>query len=177
MKKKADLVQAKKLFEASMVGDLNLLKQMKFIRGWNVDHGELPETVAGGNSEEEIVEKFHEVYSNLYNSAESEKDMEKLMSKVLTLLKNDSDTVGEVGRITAVKVKDAVVQLKPKKADTLLQAPDILFEHLASIFRSWLFHGTDTMSLLACAFLPLLKSSLKDPKDTGSWIMYDTKTV
>ena len=99
------------------------------------------------------------------------------MSKVLTLLKNDSDTVGEVGRITAVKVKEAVAQLKPQKADdsgsftsdALLQAPDIVFEHLASIFRSWLFHGTVTRSLLACPFLPLLKSSLKDPEDAGSY--------
>ena len=30
-------------------------------------------------------------------------------------------------------------------------------------------HGTVTLSLLACAFLPLLKSSLKDPADTGSY--------
>ena len=40
---------------------------------------------------------------------------------------------------------------------------------LANIFRSWLLHGTVTLSLLACAFLPLLKSSLKDPADTGSY--------
>ena len=54
-------------------------------------------------------------------------------------------------------------------SDALINAPDILFDKLASIFQSWLFHGTVTRSLLACAFLPLLKSSLKDPADTGSY--------
>ena len=35
--------------------------------------------------------------------------------------------------------------------------------------RSWLVHGIVTPSLLACAFLPLLKNSLKDPADTNSY--------
>ena len=60
LKRKADLVQAKKLFEASMQGDLNLLKEMKTIRGGKMEHRELPETEAGANDEEEVVEKFRE---------------------------------------------------------------------------------------------------------------------
>ena len=74
-------------------------------------------------------------------------------------------------------MKEAVSLLKPRKmdvsggftSDALLNGPDILFEQLVSIFRSWLLHGTVTFSLLAFAFLPLLKSSLKDPVDTGSY--------
>jgi hypothetical protein len=38
------------------------------------------------------------------------------------------------------------------------------------MFRSWCVHGTVTTSLLACAFLPLLKSALKDPADPGSYL-------
>lgn len=67
--------------------------------------------------------------------------------------------------------------MKPKKgdvsesytSDAILNAPDILFDLLASVFRSWLIHGTVTLSLLACAFLPLLKSSLKNPADVTSY--------
>ena len=44
-----------------------------------------------------------------------------------------------------------------------------MFDHLACVYRSWLVHGTVTPSLLACAFLPLLKSAVKDPADTGSY--------
>ena len=72
-----------------MQGDLNLLKEMKTIRGVKMEERELPETVAGANGEKEVVEKFREVYSTLYNSAESEKEMEDLMTKVLSQIKDD----------------------------------------------------------------------------------------
>ena len=36
-------------------------------------------------------------------------------------------------------------------SDAFLNAPDSLFERLASVFRSWLIHGTVTLSLLACS--------------------------
>ena len=175
LKRKSDLIQAGKLFVASMEGDLHLLKEMKSARGGKGGQSELPETVAGANGQEEIVEKFREVYSTLYNSAESEAEMTDLLARISTMIQDDS--VGEVGKVTGAKVKEAVGLLKPKKTDVsggftsdgLLHAPDILFDQLASIFRSWLLHGTVTFSLLACAFLPLIKSSLKDPADTGSY--------
>ena len=67
--------------------------------------------------------------------------------------------------------------MKPRKSDVstcftsdaLLNAPDILFEQLSVVFRSWITHGKITPELLACCFLPLLKSSVKDPADTGSY--------
>ena len=34
-------------------------------------------------------------------------------------------------------------------SDAILNGPDILFENLASVFRSWCVHGTVTPSLLA----------------------------
>ena len=54
-------------------------------------------------------------------------------------------------------------------SDSLLHARDSMFDLLALIYRSWLVHGTVTLSLLACAFLPLLKNALKDPADTNSY--------
>ena len=35
--------------------------------------------------------------------------------------------------------------------------------------RHWLFHGRVTATVLVCAFLPLLKSSLKDPTSTENY--------
>ena len=52
---------------------------MKAIRGGKVVHAELPETVAGADGQDEVVDKFREVYSTLYNSAESESEMKDLM--------------------------------------------------------------------------------------------------
>ena len=54
-------------------------------------------------------------------------------------------------------------------SDALRNSPDNLFALLAQIFKSWLIHGTITSSLLACSFMPLLKSSLKDPCNADSY--------
>ena len=83
----------------------------------------------------------------------------------------------EVSKVTGAAVKEAVAKLKLKKtdvtgsfvSDALKNSPDIMFDQLATVFRSWLYHGTVTHSLLACSFLPLLKSSLKDPSNPDSY--------
>ena len=51
----------------------------------------------------------------------------------------------------------------------ILNAPGILFEHLAAIFRSFLVHEYITPQLLTCAFLPLFKGGLKNPAKTDSY--------
>ena len=54
-------------------------------------------------------------------------------------------------------------------SDVIINGLDIFFENLAMVYRSWLIHGSVTLNLLACAFLPLLKNSLKNPADTNSY--------
>ena len=48
-------------------------------------------------------------------------------------------------------------------------APHILHEQLASVFRSFLVHGSITLSILACSFMPLLKSKRKNPTKFDSY--------
>ena len=48
-------------------------------------------------------------------------------------------------------------------SDVFLNAPDSLFDHLAAVFRSYLVHGTVTVQILCCAFLPLFKGGIKNP--------------
>ena len=85
-RKRADLVRAQKLFEASEVGCMDLLKEMKQIRnGGKTTCSDLPDSVAGANGEEEIVGKFREVYSSLYNSCGSEEEMWMSKGKYLLL--------------------------------------------------------------------------------------------
>ena len=99
-------------------------------------------------------------------------DIKKKVSELI----DSENSVHEVLSLTGQVVKKAALKMKPSKADvsegftsdSLLHAPDSLFDLLASVYRSWLIHGTVTPSLLACAFLPLLKSSLKDPTDIDS---------
>ena len=115
------------------------------------------------------------MYSALYNSASTVDEVSIIKEKIGSLI--DAGSVDEVRKITGKKVNEAAGTLKAGKADisegftsdAILNGPDILFEQLASVYRSWCIHGTVTPTLLACAFLPLLKSSLKDPADTGSY--------
>ena len=74
-------------------------------------------------------------------------------------------------------VKQACMRMKPGKtdvteaytSDVLLNAPDLLFDLLAGVFRSFLTHGTVTLQLLSCAFLPLYKGGLKNPEKFDSY--------
>jgi hypothetical protein len=83
----------------------------------------------------------------------------------------------EADLITGQMVKEAATRMKPDKSDVsgsfssnaILNAPDSFFDLIAPVYRSWLVHGTVTLSLLACAFLPLFKGGLKDPSKTDSY--------
>ena len=60
---------------------------MKRIKGGDSYSNELPDLVDGANGEEEVVEKFKEVYFSLYNSAETNTEMADLFKKVTSLIK------------------------------------------------------------------------------------------
>ena len=125
--------------------------------------------------EQNITELFKESYNELYNSAPSLDEMHSLKAALQKMINLASKA--EVEKLTGSIVKEAVSKLKPQKTDVsgsyvsdgLKNVPDMLYDQLASMFRSWLYHGSVTPSLLACSFLPLLKSSLKDPADTSSY--------
>ena len=109
-KGKSNRVRAEKLFEAAMTGDMNLLKEMKKIRnGGGGKKVDLPGNVANADGEEEIVDKFREVYAALYSSAGSEEDMENLKVRVQHMIGNNS--VQEVSKVTGLVVKQAALNL------------------------------------------------------------------
>ena len=172
--RKSDEIKARKLFEATMTGDADLLTEMINIRIGGKSQSELPDTIAGANGEE-ICEKFQEVYSTLYNCAGTKDSMEELKEKIASLI--CCEDLEEVDKMTGSVVKEAVTKMKPRKGDVsegftsdcLLNGPDTLFEQLSAVFRSWLVHGKVTSTVLSCAFLPLLKSPLKDGTDTAKY--------
>ena len=163
-------IRSKNLLDAAMAGDMNLLKEMKKVR--SNGSADLPQSVEGVESEDAIAEKFREVYEALYNSAETTTDTLKQTMKGLI----NKESMSEADKITGDSVKAATVKMKPRKSDIsggftsdcLLHGPDVLFSHLASVFRGWMVHGTVTSSVLACAFLPLLKPQ-KPEDETSSY--------
>ena len=111
--------------------------------------------MAGAEGEDEIVEKFKEVYSALYNSSSTAGEVQIIKDRLTELIKEDS--MEEVSKISAEAVKEAAELMKAGKvdisegysSDAILNGPDILFEQLAAVFRSWCMHGTVTPSVLA----------------------------
>ena len=177
VKKEADLIRAQKLLEAAESGSVNLLLEMKKIRGAKKMKHDLPDDVGGANGEVNIVEKFCEVYEELYNSSGSSEAMEALKGQINDMIDESETSEYEIGKVTGSIVKDAACKMKAGKgdvsegytSDAILNAPDILFDQLALVYRSWLVHGTVSLNLLACAFLPLLKSTLKNPSEVNSY--------
>ena len=101
--------------------------------------------------------------------------MVEIKSKLEEMINENS--VKEVKKVTAQVVKTACCKMKAGKndvteaytSDALLHAPDYLFELLAAVFRSYLTHGTVTLQILSCAFLPLFKGGLKSPDKFDSY--------
>jgi hypothetical protein len=60
-------IKKQRLLEASSSGNMNLLKEMKTIKG-DKKSRTLPDQVGEARGEEEIVEEFRKVYKDLYNS-------------------------------------------------------------------------------------------------------------
>ena len=176
VKRRRREIQAQNLLVASMEGDIHLLKKMRAGKqGVNSGNRELPDNVNGEVGEDNIAELFKHSYEGLYNSTPSVVEMDKLLNVVKSNI--DATSKVEIRKVNGLIVKEAINQLKPRKtdvtgsyvSDALKHAPDILYDQLAEVFRSWLYHGTVTKSLLACSFLPLLKSPNKDPCDISSY--------
>ena len=144
-------------------------------RGRHAGNSDLPDTVGGASGEDSVAEMFKEAYEKLYNSAPSEEDMTSLKESLENMI--GAAAKKELSELTGNVVKEAVGKLKLSKtdvsgsyvSDALKYAPDLLYNQLALIFRSWVTHGTVTPSLLACSFMPLLKSAMKDPSDCSSY--------
>ena len=174
-KRAGKLHQAQGLFGAAMAGDIQLFKEMRRVKSGKGQMEEMAETVDGVTGEQGVADTFAGIFSTLYNSSGSEEEMARMQNRIRGLVQAE-DSVVEVNRVTAEVVKQAACSLKPHKmdvsqgfsSDALLHGPDLLFAHLALIFRSWLLHGTVTKSVLACAFIPLVKGS-KDPAQSGSY--------
>ena len=66
VRRQADVIRARKLWEANQKGPMNLIEEMKTVKkGTKVT--KLPDTVENKNNEEDIVEEFKKVYQELYN--------------------------------------------------------------------------------------------------------------
>ena len=119
------------------------------------------------------MEEFKKVYEDLYNSLDDSEILKHLKEEIEEKAKAKESTT-EVNKITGSVVKSASKRLRAGKgdvtgsytSDAIKSCPDIFFDMTAAVFCSWLIHGTITLFMLSCAFLPLFKGGLKDHGST-----------
>ena len=103
--------ETKKLLEASETSSVDLLLEMKKIRGNNKINHDLPDDVGGAKGEANIVEKFCEVYEELYNSSGSEEALHSIKAHLEELIAGSETGENEVLKV----VKQAASKMKPGK--------------------------------------------------------------
>ena len=117
------------------------------------------------------MERFKECYEKLYNSAGSEDATSLIKTKLENIVNGYIEgSMHEIHKVTGYVVKETCKRMLPGKndvtgvytSDVFLHGPDVLFEHLAAVFRSFLLHGTVTMQILTCAFLLLFKGGAEE---------------
>lgn len=171
-KRLAANIKARKLLEAAEEGNIALMKEMRNTLGRKTCGQAVPETLDGKVTHDSILDRFRECYEQLYNSAGTGDAMAIIKEKLANLVQgNSAQSLKEVHKVTGKLVKEACSRMLPGKtdvsevysSDVFINAPDILFEQLASVFRSYLVHGTVSLQILSCAFLPLFKGGLKNP--------------
>ena len=115
VKRQAAEIRSRKLIVAANNGDANLLKEMKKIKGGYKESIDLPEQVDNVEGEEEIANKFREVYSTLFNSAETTDAMDTIKMKINEMIGPDS--LLDVDKVTGAVLKRAAGKMKPGKND------------------------------------------------------------
>ena len=114
VRRAADAIKARKLFEASLWGGGDLLAELRKTRGGK-HTPDLPESVAGANGVEEVCQKFRQVYSELYSSADTSEEMVEIKSRIEESVTDEG--FEEIQKITMKSVKTAAHMMKKGKAD------------------------------------------------------------
>ena len=171
-KRAAEKAQSVKLMEAAEQGNKALLKEMKNTLHKKSACQKVPESLDGQDDHAAILNRFKECYEQLYNSACTEVAVGVLKERLEEIIATTAGVSNEeVDKVSWQAVKQSCSRMRPGKndvsdaysSDVLLHGPDILFHHLAAIFRSFITHGTVSLQILCCAFLPLFKGGVKDP--------------
>ena len=174
-KRHLNMIKSQNLINAAELGDRDFLVELKKQLPGKTKGQALPDCVEGKVTPETILEKFKECYQGLYNSAGSQSGMANIKKQVDIQIGQNSAI--EIEKLTDNLVKEASINMKAGKqdvtgsfsSDVFLHSPDQLFKCLASIFRSFLVHGSVAPMILSCAFLPLFKGGFKNPEKFDSY--------
>ena len=83
----------------------------------------------------------------------------------------------KIDKVTPGLVREALKRMKSGKSDVqfefnsdcLLNAPVVLLDHVANIFRMFLVHGKVAVILLLCSLVPIVKDNLGDMTSSDNY--------
>ena len=166
----AELLKKNSLLEACISDRGDIFKEIRKLRRAS------PATTAAIDGVTSNIEShFADVYDKLYNSVEDTDDLKEVKEY---LNKNITErSLTDVNVITPELVGEAISLLKNDKTDPvfvfnsncLKNAPRLLSEHLASLFRSLLIHGHISPVVLVSTIVPLVKDKLGDVNSSNNY--------
>ena len=109
---------------------------------------------------EKIANHFANKYSDLYNKCVLGREFHQLKSSIQDNI-SDDDLIEDVDKVTPELVKEALKKIKATKSDLLfdfnsdclINAPEVLLNHPAIMFRTFLIHGKVALILLLCSLV------------------------
>ena len=118
---------------------------------------------------------FANVYEKLYNSIDDKDNLTTVLQHLNT--KIDCESVTKVEQITPILDKEAISKLKNDKVDPLYHfnsdciknAPLILCELLAKLFKIYLIRGHISSVIMVSTVIPLIKDKLGDISSSNNY--------
>ena len=177
-KREANRLESEALGGAAEEGNKQLFKELRKQLTRKGSGQAVPDSLEGAVTKPDIIDKFRECYQQMYNCTDRSQQLEDIKDKIRSTIRgNVPASIKEINKINAGVVRAASEMMKPGKldvsqnfsSDVFIHAPQILFDQLSEIFKSFLVHGTMPSEILACAFMPLWKGGLKDQRKFASY--------
>ena len=159
-----NFIKNQKIVENCLENDMDLFAEIKRQRSNDNEDDVTIDGAAG----KDIPGKFAEVYDELYNRCDDDEKVEQIKLDIKS--KIGQADLKEVEKINSTVIKEAMDRIKSNKSDPLYEfssdflkhAPDILYEHLALVIKSFVMHAHVTSNLLVATLVPIVKDKLAD---------------
>ena len=156
-----------RLHEDCLNNQKGLFREIKIMRN---NKQSFPNAIDG--EDENMPQYFANKCENLYNSVDDSNDLLIVEESISQRIKNTD--ICEVLKITPTLIKEASKKLKPDKSDHvpeifsdyLINAPDILYQHLSDVMKTFITHG-QTPAIYT--LLPMIKDKLGKDSDSNNY--------
>ena len=177
-KRLLDKIKSNRFLEACLNNQNGLFREIKIMRN---NKQSFPNAIDG--KDENIPQYFANKYENLYNSVDESNELLIVEESISQRIKNTD--ICEVLKITPTLIKEAAKKVKPDKSDPvseifsdyLINAPDILYQHLSDVMKTYITHGHLTQTLAIYTFLPMIKDKLGKASDSNNYKLIAIRSV